>query len=275
MRTRDARTALVALLAKELREQALVSAVVFVLLVATAALVVFSYPILKSMPELENISRTAPELKQFGDLAAQISRMLGDYSYYLWSQWFPKNLVQIAAIFAIIVGVMAFGSEYAARTFEYLLTRPVRRRDVFVVKVAARLIALAAVVFGSSAVYYALGFAGNARAMRSVDALGFVAAAAGVWLMCALSLAIAVALAVRVRKTVTALVASVGAVLALSTASQLLERKLPEAFRLNERLLGPAVYSDASLNGATAAVVIAASLALFALAWRSFERQDV
>jgi ABC-type transport system involved in multi-copper enzyme maturation permease subunit len=260
---------------KELRDQLLVSAIVTVLLVATIGLIVFTYPILKNVPEFQNIARTAPELKDFGDIAGQISRMLGDYSYYLWSQWFPKNLVQIAAIFAIILGVMAFANEYAARTFEYLLTRPVRRRDVFVAKAGARLLIIAAVVYGTSALYVTVGYLADSDALERVNVGGFVAAATGVFLLCALAFAIAVALVVRMRKALSALLASIGTILVTSTALSLLESKLPRALRLNEQLLGQRVFEEATLAWEPVLVVGTATAVLLWSGWSVFRGQDV
>ena len=260
---------------KELRDQLLVSAIVTVLLVATIGLIVFTYPILKNVPEFQNIARTAPELKDFGDIAGQISRMLGDYSYYLWSQWFPKNLVQIAAIFAIILGVMAFANEYAARSFEYLLTRPVRRRDVFVAKAGARLLIIAAVVYGTSALYVTVGYLADSDALERVNVGGFVAAATGVFLLCALAFAIAVALVVRMRKALSALLASIGTILVTSTALSLLESKLPRALRLNEQLLGQRVLEEATLAWEPVLVVGTATAVLLWSGWSVFRGQDV
>jgi len=263
------------LLRKEMRDQVLVTVIVTVLLIVTIGLIVFTYPILKSLPELKSITETAPELEKFGDLAGQITRILSDYSYYLWSQWFPKNLVQIAAIFAIVLGVMAFGNEYSAHTFEYLLTRPVRRRDVFAAKIGARLLIVAVVVYGTSALYTIVGYLADPRALGRVPVGEFAAAATGVFLVCSLAFAIAVAFVVRMKKVLSSLLASIGVLLLASTALTLLESKLPRALRLNEQLLGQSVYEDATLALGPVMVVVAAIVVLLWAGWNVFRQQDV
>lgn len=59
---------------------------------------------------------------------------LNTFDAYLWSQW-AKTMNQYGAILAILLGMGAVSPEVSSRTIEFLLTKPVRRSQVFAKKI--------------------------------------------------------------------------------------------------------------------------------------------
>ncbi len=56
---------------------------------------------------------------------------LNDWSFFIYSQWFGKNLGQIIPIIAVIMAFPLFAREYENGTIEFLLARNDRRRVFF------------------------------------------------------------------------------------------------------------------------------------------------
>lgn len=94
--------------------------------------------------------RTAPVPEPFKAQAA----MLGDYRLYIWSQWFGKNLYQFGSIMAIVFGAGLISSEVSRKTIQFLLSKPVRRQDVFAAKYIVNYLALALVIIISTIMLY-------------------------------------------------------------------------------------------------------------------------
>ncbi len=68
--------------------------------------------------------------------------ILQDYSLYLWSQWNGKNLYQIGAILAVLLGMSLIAGETGGQTISFLLTRPISRKQVYGTKVTAGVLSL-------------------------------------------------------------------------------------------------------------------------------------
>ncbi len=67
--------------------------------------------------------------------------LLNDWSFYIYSQWFGKNLGQLIPIIAIIFAFPLFSREYENGTIEFLLARK-DRRQIFLEKFFAGLLIL-------------------------------------------------------------------------------------------------------------------------------------
>lgn len=85
-----------------------------------------------------------------------------DYSFYIWSQWFGKNLLQMGSMMAIFFGAGVISSEVSAGTINFLLTKPVRRQWVFTVKYVTGLAYLVlVVVISTMAMYFSVVASGR------------------------------------------------------------------------------------------------------------------
>jgi ABC-type transport system involved in multi-copper enzyme maturation permease subunit len=135
-----------ALLYKEWRETRLAYLIFLILLLATAAFIPLTFDWVKRVME------NAPSPPAF---QSEISFILKSFPHYIWSQWFPKNLIQFGVIFTLVLGASSLAGEFSRGTFEFLFTKPVKRRDVFLVKVISRFLGIA-IVFTASTLFYGL-----------------------------------------------------------------------------------------------------------------------
>ena len=122
-----------------------------------------------------------------GALGEAVKRQLGDFRTYLWINWYGKNLYQVLAVLAILLGMGTVAGEVSRRTSAFLLSRPLRRETVLRSKALVGLAGLAGVAAGSTAVLVAA----SALAGYPVDPAWFLAglplAVAGSWAVYALA----------------------------------------------------------------------------------------
>lgn len=97
--------------------------------------------------------------------------MLDDYTVYLWSQWNNKNLFQIGILLAVLLGMSTVAGEVSGQTISFLLTRPLSRRAVYLSKVFAGLLMLAAAVAVSTVLMLAVAFAATTQVIDATRIL--------------------------------------------------------------------------------------------------------
>lgn len=88
------------------------------------------------------------------DFAREQLELMKDFRFYVWSQWFGKNLYQMGSFIAILFGFNIISSEVSRRTMHFLLAKPIRRQDVFKIKYIVNYASLVLVVVISTAVLY-------------------------------------------------------------------------------------------------------------------------
>lgn len=85
-----------------------------------------------------------------------------DYRFYVWSQWFGKNLTQLGSILAVIFGAGMISTEVSRKTMQFLLAKPLSRQDIFTAKYVVNYIILAlTVVISTLALYIGIIVAGR------------------------------------------------------------------------------------------------------------------
>jgi hypothetical protein len=103
-------------------------------------------------PQVMKLLASTTELDTTGALGQRIQEgveLARDYRGYVWSQWMRQNLVQMATLFAIILGS---GGPYAQRSELFTLSLPVSRQRLVGVRALAGLAELLAMVVVSSLV---------------------------------------------------------------------------------------------------------------------------
>lgn len=85
----------------------------------------------------------------------QQPEQLKDYTYYIWSQWFGKNLMQSGSIVAIIFGAGLIASEVSRKTIYFLLAKPIPRSRIYSIKYWLNLLCLETILLLSSLALYA------------------------------------------------------------------------------------------------------------------------
>lgn len=134
------------LLLKELRELRFRLIVMIILVVGLGIFVLGFYDFFIKAIDINQISATMensimsnyinPEL-----LAKQLTVLVNNIDYYVWSQWFGKNFMQLILLGVILFGFSTFAREREHNTNNFLLAN-FTRKQVFSAKIYAGLISL-------------------------------------------------------------------------------------------------------------------------------------
>ncbi len=84
-------------------------------------------------------------------LQGQVQQVMGSYDPYVWSQWFSKSGAEVLAVLAAVLGCGLIASEVNKGTIFFLLSKPVSRVRVLLVKYAVSAALLLAMLVVSSA----------------------------------------------------------------------------------------------------------------------------
>ena len=117
-----------------------------ILLTALSAGLVLFYPMmlrLLGLPEVNAVMKGAA----FSDSFQQALAMMSAFTGYIWSQWFGKNLLQIWAVFAILIGSGGLTTESTRGSLLFTLALPVSRRKLVTARTAMGFVQLSVLVF--------------------------------------------------------------------------------------------------------------------------------
>lgn len=134
---------------KELRQNLWKIIAGFLVLTAVAVFSVASFPVLKQV-----FSKGPPPGLKLPPQAKEQFAALTDFKYYVVSQWFNKNLVQLGFILAVLLGIGAIAGEIQAKTAEFLLSKPISRTRAILEKYCTLCCILFVAVLVSSLVVY-------------------------------------------------------------------------------------------------------------------------
>lgn len=133
------------LIKKEWREQRWIILLGLIILILLGLFMAFSFEwLVVKLDGLEINQFNGPRwLQKSLNTIPQIK----DYSYALWSNWNPKNLIQIGTIMAVLLGIITFAGEIEHRTVTFLLTNRLTRKNVFRSKIVATILSLGVIFF--------------------------------------------------------------------------------------------------------------------------------
>lgn len=144
----------------EARWKALIGAAVALALPVFLAL---SYDLLKQLLTQETLQQIPPSLQE------QLGVVVGSYDAYVWSQWFPKSGAEALALLAAVLGASLIGGEVNKGTIFFLLSKPVSRVRVLLVKYAvSAAILLAVITLGSVALLVTAAVIGRPQPLGGV-----------------------------------------------------------------------------------------------------------
>jgi ABC-type transport system involved in multi-copper enzyme maturation permease subunit len=129
---------------KELREARWKLIVGVGIAALTGAFLPYGFDILKES------TRMIGDIPWMSGIQRQIEAQASDYRLYLWANWYGKNLPQYLLVLVAIVGGASLAGEKSSGTFQFLLSRPVSRKQVFAAKYAAGATVVAATVLGGT-----------------------------------------------------------------------------------------------------------------------------
>lgn len=134
--------------------------------VVLAAVFAATYDLLKQL--LQNaMSTSSQQLPQA--LQDQVQQMLGSYDVYLWTQWFSKTGPEALALLAAILGAGLISNEVSKGTIFFVLSRPISRDRVLLVKYGINAaILLGVIVLGSIALLVASTVVGHPQNVEGI-----------------------------------------------------------------------------------------------------------
>lgn len=255
------------LIRKELKEIKLVLVVSLAFLVFTAFLIQFTYPLMKELTR-----QPIPESPFIPKDLSQQLLTLSNYRVYIWSQWFPKNLIQVLVIVALILGASALAGEKSRKTWEFLLARPFSRKEVFLYKVMSRLTATFGLSFFSTTFYWLILGAFK----PSVFSLwpGFLLANLAVFSLAALVFSVALFFSAFSNRPLYAGGFSFFVILLFSVISPLVEKKLPDYLRVSS-LTAYRIFSNFDFPFRIFLIVLLLAVVFQVAALLFWEKQDL
>jgi ABC-2 type transport system permease protein len=132
--------------------------------IIVAAALAGTYDLIRSLLTDSALQQVPPALQE---QARQ--QLLGSYEKYVWSQWYSKNGTQVLGILAAVLGCGLIGAEANKGTIYFLLSKPVSRMRVLLVKyVVNAALLLAMIVAGSAALLVAAAIVGHPQSIVGV-----------------------------------------------------------------------------------------------------------
>lgn len=92
------------------------------------------------------------------ELMEQLEPMLEDYTFYLWSQWHPKNLLQVGTIIALVLAAPAIAGEVNRGSIKYLTSLPLCRATILFNKALAGVLGLSTIIWTGTLAMLAAGW---------------------------------------------------------------------------------------------------------------------
>ncbi len=138
------------MLYKEFNSVKIRAIVMFVLLLGMLILVVSMQEYVTSMSTSFNSMKDSPSSKWatkfLGQSFEQLLKKFQSNDFYLWSQWYAKNLGQFLPLVCLIIAFPIFARETEKKTIYFLLARK-NRQNIFKIKVITGLIVTIVVLF--------------------------------------------------------------------------------------------------------------------------------
>lgn len=201
------------------------------------------------------------------DFAREQVDRFNDFSYYVWFNWFGKNLFQIVSILALIFGAGLISAEVSHKTVHFLLTKPISRKQVFAVKYLTSLASLASVVIISTIVLYlAVAAAGHGQEVLKLMQNSIMAIAGF-----ALIFSIAVYFSTVFDQTLKSFLVSLLIVVLLSVPNYLTSLR---PFSLYYQMTGLGIFKGEGFPYIPFLVITAVTVVIYKLAENRFVRSD-
>lgn len=216
----------------------------------------------------EFIQKLLKEALEMTSLPQAYQMALIDYDYFIWSQWFPKNLVQVGVVIAIILGATAIASEMGT-TFEFLLSKPVSKLKIFFSKVLARSGLIFLITFLSTATLFLVAWLKEPSFSKHVS--GLLLATLATYILILLSFALALFFSTLTGRSMMAGLLAFLTVVVLSLAESLLK----ERWRWLSPLLKAEIFMKSEMNWGKWLINLGLAVFLIVLTLELFKRREL
>ena len=166
----------VAVLKKELRETAWKHALALALLSALGITLPFVF---------EWMGKFQVDIG--GALGEMYRRQMSDFTFYMWANWYGKNLFQILVIYAVVVGMAQLAGETGRNTAGFLFSKPLGREIIYRSKFIAGSASLITVMTVATTLTYLAALAAG-KGLPALFMAGLVVNASGLLLIYSLAL---------------------------------------------------------------------------------------
>lgn len=205
---------------------------------------------------------------QVPDFARDQVKLLKDYKFFIWTQWFGKNLMQSGVILAVAFGAGVISTEISRQTMHFLLAKPIRRSSIFTAKYVVNYIILTLSVIISTMVLY-IGVIATGHSYSLLQLMeGAVIAVAGLGVV----FSIASCFSAVFDRTLTAVAASAVAAFVLYVPGFF---PALAKYSLFYHLSGPGIIRGEGFPFLTLAVFILSSAGLYLLGRTRFAGRDL
>jgi ABC-type transport system involved in multi-copper enzyme maturation permease subunit len=215
---------------------------------------------------VRKIMESAPSLSNF---QSEINFIMKSFPHYIWSQWFPKNLIQFGVIFALFLGASSLAGEFSRGTFEFLLTKPVKRLNVFLIKIISRFLGIVTVFALSTFFYSAISYALKPSVANYWE--GFILSTIAALLLTLLAFSLAVLFSAF---SSSSLWAGAFALIPIIFWT-ILESRLSQKWRVTSSLLQADIFLQNKFPVKNAVIILFLTLTIFFLAWLIFRKREV
>ncbi len=122
-------------------------------IIGVAVCVVIAGALAGTYDLLKNLLSSSASIKQLPPaLQSQTQQIFTNYDIYIFGNWFGKNGAEVVAILAAVLGCSLIGAEANKGTIYFLLSKPVSRVRVLLVKYAVSAALLLAITVAASVV---------------------------------------------------------------------------------------------------------------------------
>jgi len=138
------------LLLKELKERRWMLIIGFLFFIATGIIVIISHNIMSSLI-IDELPVILGEASGFlANMLQESVAMFQNHTRYFWSQWHAKNLLQAGTVFSIIIGMGLISRETSHGTIGYLVSKPISKKQIYIIKAVTGIIILYSVIILST-----------------------------------------------------------------------------------------------------------------------------
>lgn len=145
-----------------------------------------------------------------GQLGEIYRRQISDFAYFMWANWYGKNLYQFLVVYAVVVGMSQIAGEIGRNTAGFLFTKPLDRELIYRSKfVAGATVMVGVVAVATTLTYLSAIFSG--KELTALFLAGLLVSVAGMLVLYSMALMLSVVF----NESLVAGVAAIGAALAL------------------------------------------------------------
>lgn len=259
------------LLIKELNDLKNRFLLLFLLIGISGYLIIVYYDFFVSLMDISTIqdALALSPLSSYMDTEAiiqQLALLLNDMDFYLWSQWFGKNLYQIIILSTVLLAFSTFAREAEHNTMNFLLSN-FTRRQIFKSKIlAGSMLLILLIAEGCFLPLFLATDAGYSFTLLTACSYWLQMVSAAMFLY-----ATVILFSVLSKDVIKVIIASMFFLILLSVPKFI---KLLSSLYLSRYMTGFDIFVGNGIHYPSILILILMTTAIFMLTWRIFQNKD-